>query len=804
VTPWDRHSPAFSPPQSFQHQQLTASPVTYFNHTPLAPLPSPSYFPQPAHAFRSPVPHPAPFAGPYPASPSPAPLALTHSAPSPAPFGTGYGGPYPHHAFSPPGQAAFVAPHPAGLPVFGGDRFGGGPYAVPQGQHQQRPPVIRHQTMPSFGFGQQGRSGKGGYQQGPGGQQSLRPPLAPLRSNTASTTAPSSIRSATSPTGSAFSGLTVEAKKKRVYKVNIPAEAKVEEGETEEPKLRSTIARFPLPAADQVAARESAVAVAGAGEWGLPVELGWSREVHFDEVRLNGLPEMIDVFLPGKEGWDDLRDRLEAERPPSPKMTVAFKFPNFLRPSPPRAGPSEPNLGLHARAGSLSSIPATLLRAVESRQRGHAASQSLSLGPVGSPLSRTFSMPSWSQVQTRLATGIASGLNRLAEEVPLPLSPAVEGRFGGFLPGGVEWRKSTTPRPVLRPPPSPFGSGSESGGGGSGAASPRLRWEAAAGGGKPSLMELSLGFGMIEEDEDEGQEDAGADEGGLATTRKSSVATISTDHATADDSSPDPGVTRPSSSPGTLDVIGERLEERSTVHKRAKSLAVAVLGRAQLDVVRSLSVAHFPPLPPSPPSATFKPEPGLVGNEDGDADVESAAEESEDEALPTSMAGSPDETEEADQRESDDPDEHTLTAIHPDLSLPLVSPGTAPSTASDGSLRLQQHAARKSSPTLPPEPEPVSPTPHPFEFDPPSPPAALVRAALAPALRASTLPGLLRQKNGGVGGEGTMQGTVVVPRVMVDAGIQTEGVVVVGWGVYRLARKVRVTRGEDGWWRRDD
>ncbi|KAL8287525.1 hypothetical protein RQP46_003383 [Phenoliferia psychrophenolica] len=317
---------------------------------------------------------------------------------------------------------------------------------------------------------------------------SLRPPVSP----TASRGGASPVLSAS---GSA--GFREREEKKRRINVKLPWEL-WEEGEdavvgdeTEKKaagRKRSTMSRRPL---DDDAKRRR---IEEMEDSGFESAEATTRERHFDEERLSGLPPSIDVYLPGQESWDDLRQAMTDEKlaqlgytPNGPDLLSSRlnsyiethnAWPSSSNP-PPTSAPPAPS---HFRTGSLfhpsSLIPPRLQQvydSISSRGRpagmGHGSSFSM-----GGPLAKSFTMPTslW---------GISP--SAAPESVPLPSSPAPEGLSP--RPGGRDSGYFGSPGST---PPSKDGV----------ARSATLSKER---GRRLTLAELSRGFGIEEEDEGE-------------------------------------------------------------------------------------------------------------------------------------------------------------------------------------------------------------------------------------------------------------------------------------------------------------
>ncbi|SCZ93074.1 BZ3500_MvSof-1268-A1-R1_Chr6-2g08445 [Microbotryum saponariae] len=131
-----------------------------------------------------------------------------------------------------------------------------------------------------------------------------------------------------------------------------------------------------------------------------------SRHVHFDEVRINSLPPTIEIFLPGQDAWQDVREHIGIPvSPQSPSQgrspLLSGRFGSFLDRIPSAFSP-----GGHQRSNSLfnnrPSFPPRFQNAIESLTR-HASSQSVSRG---------FTIPHWAQSLAATAPKVLDQLER--------------------------------------------------------------------------------------------------------------------------------------------------------------------------------------------------------------------------------------------------------------------------------------------------------------------------------------------------------------------------------------------------------
>ncbi|GAA6013689.1 hypothetical protein JCM10207_004821 [Rhodosporidiobolus poonsookiae] len=318
-----------------------------------------------------------------------------------------------------------------------------------------------------------------------------------------------------------------EPKKKKLV-VRIPRETEVEDvavdGKGGRP--RSSMQRRPLANVErrekeQQMERDQRMVVA------LEADELVGREQHADEVKMVGMPESLEVFLPGKDAWEDVWDGFVQE------TTDKFGYcdlrkPSFLpnaRPTPfisDRSFPSSPvsSSGIstpnprsnHGRAASLfsatpSSLPPRLASVLDSMRRpnGHGSSLSLSFtsglaalrgsalsspGAISpgsesssaksrlTPIARSFTMPSW---------GADKG-GSAAERTPLPASPepGPEKDEDPLAAAGEALRVNQQQQAPVK-----------------------SKW-------MPTLQELGRGFGIVEEDEEEPEAALVVDEEALA------------------------------------------------------------------------------------------------------------------------------------------------------------------------------------------------------------------------------------------------------------------------------------------------
>lgn len=96
--------------------------------------------------------------------------------------------------------------------------------------------------------------------------------------------------------------------------VRVPREDGSEEDEgVEKGRKRSSIQRAPLGEKAKRRKLESMAEDEEAGDVLLEGDELVSREQHFEEVKMVGLPESIDVYLPGKSAWEEVREMINDE-----------------------------------------------------------------------------------------------------------------------------------------------------------------------------------------------------------------------------------------------------------------------------------------------------------------------------------------------------------------------------------------------------------------------------------------------------------------------------------------------------------
>ncbi|GAA5856582.1 hypothetical protein JCM8547_005876 [Rhodosporidiobolus lusitaniae] len=365
--------------------------------------------------------------------------------------------------------------------------------------------------------------------------------LSPTLSRTGST---SPGLSSSGRAGVGLASSLVEPKKKKMV-VRFPREREEEDPVVVEGKpgrKLSTMRRIPLTGPEkeqrqvQMDRQEREV-------FGLEEDELVGRPVSNEEVKRHGLPETLEVFLPGKEAWEDVWDQFKADT--TEKYGYCdLRKPSFLASSRPisflnvesshsgspasLSGYSTPNPrplppGKHGRTASLfsggpSSLPPRLQSVLDNLRRpgqgGHGSSLSLSFtsglaalrasalsspgggllspgatspgavspgsnseggGDPGSaksrltPLARSFTLPASSSAAVPIFPPPASLGVSAAEKTPLPSSP---------LPAGDEKDPLALAGAAISP------------------VKPKR---------KPTLQELGRGFGIEEEEEDEGE-----------------------------------------------------------------------------------------------------------------------------------------------------------------------------------------------------------------------------------------------------------------------------------------------------------
>ncbi|BGP18666.1 hypothetical protein JCM10213v2_006732 [Rhodosporidiobolus nylandii] len=512
-----------------------ASPASY-GHLPFgggATL-SPAAHPSPGGYFAPPPPH---FQGQYGGGVGPGapPMALQHSlAGSEAPSML---------RSSSTSSTASTSTIPATPSNFGSAFFPNS-----HSHHQHPPPQVftppprtkLHASTPSFHpggpvnpFAPPPPSGRGHH---PGRTQSIsvRPQPGGLKS-------PTLTRAASVSPALSSAGLPPaprdEPKKKKIV-VRFPRERDEEDEfvEGKEGRKQSTMRRAPLRA-EESERREQKMQHDVQNVVALEDDELVGRKEHFDEVKVKGLPETLEVFLPGKEAWEDAFDAFVQETTNKfgyfdgrkPSFLPSSRAQSFLRldstPSSPlsASGFSTPNPrapGKHGRTASLfsatpSSLPPRLASVLDNLRAarpgtgggsGHGSSLSLSfagglaalrgstlsspgsLSPGGgrlTPLAKSFTMPGWGSPSTEKTPLPGSPL----QENPLPLDAADAALAPAVLEKKEQW--------------------------------------------KPSLQELGRGFGVgIEEEDEEGAEGALVMDQEVAMA-SSAVLEVETAHASA-------------------------------------------------------------------------------------------------------------------------------------------------------------------------------------------------------------------------------------------------------------------------------
>ncbi|SGZ18214.1 BQ5605_C020g09172 [Microbotryum silenes-dioicae] len=290
-----------------------------------------------------------------------------------------------------------------------GDEGGGGYFGVqPSGLPRSR---IGHANTPSFhpvGFQSRQQPPQHGKPYPKQSSTSLRPGGAgPQRAHGRAVSVSPSANS----TASGF-----EKKKKAVH-VRFPNENGLEEGSSsvgnskkaneganaapQDKKKASIFVRRPIQDEEKRLMLEELVF-----DIDLLVEDVTSRHVHFDEVRINSLPPTIEIFLPGQDAWQDVREHIGIPvSPQSPSQgrspLLSGRFGSFLDRIPSAFSP-----GGHQRSNSLfnnrPSFPPRFQNAIESLTR-HASSQSVSRG---------FTIPHWAQSLAATAPKVLDQLER--------------------------------------------------------------------------------------------------------------------------------------------------------------------------------------------------------------------------------------------------------------------------------------------------------------------------------------------------------------------------------------------------------
>ncbi|GAA5823869.1 hypothetical protein JCM11251_003325 [Rhodosporidiobolus azoricus] len=336
-----------------------------------------------------------------------------------------------------------------------------------------------------------------------------------------------------------------EGKKKKVV-VRFPREKEEEDlvDDRKEGRKQSRFQRRPLDA-EEKAEKERRIEHDLRSAVALEEDELSGGPQHPDEVKMSGLPETLEVFLPGKDAWEDVWDGFVQEtnekygycdlhKPsflPSPARSTSFlsfdsSFPStphspsgFSSPNPRSAGLGN-NGNKHSRTASLfsgtpSALPPRLASVLDGFRRpgGHGSSQSLSFaggfsgglaalrgatfpspsattldGSEGSktrpnPLARSFTMPGWT-------ASVASPAEPPSSDPPVALPPSIAAR-----PVDIVRAAASTPLPL-----SPLGDEMDPLAVAGAALSPSQ-----AGKWKPSLQDLGRGF-RIEEEEAESEE----------------------------------------------------------------------------------------------------------------------------------------------------------------------------------------------------------------------------------------------------------------------------------------------------------
>ncbi|BGP02212.1 hypothetical protein NBRC10513v2_005860 [Rhodotorula toruloides] len=323
--------------------------------------------------------------------------------------------------------------------------------------HPQQPAPARkttlHASTPSFYPGQYSRPPRSTFprdQRGPNGPRrsdsvSLRPGDDPLRSPTLAR------RASASPATSSVSVKKDEPKKRKIV-VRLPLETLTDdEADPEQQARLSIFVRAPLADDEPEATVQRMDKDARESVELEPDELV-GRASHPDEVKMAGLPESIDVYLPGKNAWEEVWDTFEDDMkekhghvdlrrpaflPPSRASTLAFSFDSLL--SSRRPG--------HGRTASLFTSPSQLLPprlrnaldGVKRASSGHASSLSLSFAG-GFDAFRSPLTGSTTAVTSPGAISPLSGSTRLT-----PFAPA-------FVPSSTFATAVATPLPTSPAP----------------------------------------------------------------------------------------------------------------------------------------------------------------------------------------------------------------------------------------------------------------------------------------------------------------------------------------------------------------
>lgn len=115
--------------------------------------------------------------------------------------------------------------------------------------------------------------------------------------------------------------------------VRVPREEGGEEEEgVEKSRKRSSIQRSPLGEEAKRRKLESMAEDEEAGDVLLEGDELVSREQHFEEVKMAGLPETIDVYLPGNSAWEEVREMIsdEIKERFGEEVSPSRKFPSLL------------------------------------------------------------------------------------------------------------------------------------------------------------------------------------------------------------------------------------------------------------------------------------------------------------------------------------------------------------------------------------------------------------------------------------------------------------------------------------------
>ncbi|BGO93812.1 hypothetical protein NBRC10512_004601 [Rhodotorula toruloides] len=337
--------------------------------------------------------------------------------------------------------------HPSSAP-----RLPPHPHSHPQ---QPGPPrkTTLHASTPSFYPGQYSHPPRSTFprdQRVPNASRrsdsvSFRPGDDPLRSPTLAR------RASASPATSSVSIKKDEPKKRKIV-VRLPRETLTDDEDDSEQRARLSIfARAPLTNDERetVVQRMDADARESVA---LEADELVGRASHPDEVKMAGLPESIDVYLPGKSAWEEVWDTFEEDMkekhghvdlrrpaflPPSRASTLAFSFDSLL--SSRRPG--------HGRTASLFTSPSQLLPprlrnaldGVKRASSGHASSLSLSFAG-GFDAFRSPLTGSTTAVTSPGAISPLSGSTRLT-----PFAPA-------FVPSSTLATAVATPLPTSPAP----------------------------------------------------------------------------------------------------------------------------------------------------------------------------------------------------------------------------------------------------------------------------------------------------------------------------------------------------------------